>query len=476
MRGRRRKGRIVAAILGMTLLFVGGLEAAPRTRISTDPKNTAYVGQYVQVNVGLLSPGQFYGAPTFDLPEVDGGVILQLGSQGTHGSEQIDGQSWHVVNYSFALFPQRQGTCSIPPIGLRFAADIGIQPLQTERVSIEAIMPEGAEGLSVLVSTPELTVEEAWSPGLTELKVGDAITRTITMTAESVLGMGFPPLVFQKVEGLGMYPEDPAVEDDINRGTFTGTRIESVTYICERTGEYELPAIRIPWFDLSAKELKRVELPARVIKVAANPELEAVAGPPGRGAGHRRFPVLLLIIVVLVTAAGGYLWRFRSGLKDAYEAWRRCRNESEEAYFDRFLRAAGTGAPGATLQSLLRWLDRSGAVGDLAALSDFSARAADPELTEVLGKLSDVMYLPGDIAWADGTRLAGSVKRARRVIMREERSASSLNPHDLMPLNPCLQKIPPPPSFTSTWCRMFPKRRKRSKKRLSPCWSKTKKG
>jgi hypothetical protein len=423
------------ASLGLTLLLAGAAEAALRTRVSTDPTGTAYVGQYVSVSVDLLSPGQFAGAPTFDLPEVEGGVILQLGSQGTHGSEQIDGQSWHVVNYSFALFPQRPGTCSVPPIGLRFAADSGIQPLRTEAVRIEAIMPEGAEGLTVLVSTPALKVEEGWSPDAGDLKVGDAMTRMITMTAESVLGMGLPPLPFPEVDGLGMYPQDPAVEDNIHRGDFTGMRIESATYVCERPGEYELPAIRIPWFDLSAKKLKQVELPGRVITVAPNPELEAVAGPPGRGAGRGGFPGFPLLAVVLVTVAAACGWQFRSRLKKAYEAWRRRRQESEAAYFERFVRAAGTESPGAALEALLRWLDRSGIAGEPATVSGFSARASDSELTELLGKLTDAMYVRGDGAWSDGARLAGAVKRARRAILHQKRSATSRNPHRLAPLN-----------------------------------------
>jgi hypothetical protein len=435
MRGRRGKAKIVAIALGMALLPGLALAAAPRTRISAEPKNTAYVGQYVNVTVDLLSPGQFAGAPIFDLPEVDGGVILQLGSQGTHGSEQIDGQSWHVVNYSFALFPQRSGVCSVPPIGLRFAADSGLQPLQTEPVTIQAILPEGAEELTALVSAPSLKVEESWWPDVGDLKVGDAMARTVTMTAESVLGMGFPPLAFPGVDGLGMYPQDPAVDDKMNRGDFTGTRIESVTYICERVGEYELPAIRIPWFDLSTKKLKQVELPARVMTVAANPALESTAGPAGRGAGRREFPVFSLLAVVLVAAAAACLWRFRTGLKNAWEAGRRRRHESEAAYFRRFLRAVRGGSTRATFEALIRWLDRSGFAGEPATLSQFSARASDPELTELLAELTGAMYAGGAAAWSDGARLGGAVKRVRQALMSKVRSASFTNPYRLMPLN-----------------------------------------
>ncbi len=422
------------ASLALALLLAEAVAATSHTRISTDPKDAAYVGQYVNVTVEVLSPGAFAGAPTFDLPDVEGGVILQLDSQGTHGSETVDGQSWHVVNYSFALFPQRRGACSLPPIGLRFAADSGIEPMQTEPVRIEATMPEGAETLSALVSTPALTVKEKWSPDVVDCKVGDAITRTITMTAESVLGMGFPPLTFQKVEGLGLYPQNPTVDDYIHRGDFTGTRIESATYICEGIGKYALPAIRIPWFDLSAKELKTVELDGRVIKVAANPQLEG--GAPARGAARRGLLLIPLLAIGLVALAAATAWRFRSRLKHACEAARRRHQESEPVCFQRFLRAARSGSLAATLNSLLLWLDCSGFVRDPATVSALCARARDAELTTLLGGLTDAMYRGDDGAWSDGAKLASVVKRARKRLMQDERSAAASDPHRLVPLNP----------------------------------------
>lgn len=53
--------------------------------------------------------------------------------------------------------------------------------------------------------------------------------------------------------GLGVYPKPPVVEDAMQRGEFTGQRVETVTYICEQPGTYTLPALTIPallrWLD-----------------------------------------------------------------------------------------------------------------------------------------------------------------------------------------------------------------------------------
>ena len=65
------------------------------------------------------------------------------------------------------------------------------------------------------------------------------------MTAESVLGMGFPPLTVDPIDGLGVYPGGPDVRDRSDRGRFTGTRIETTTYVCEQAGTFEIPGVII---------------------------------------------------------------------------------------------------------------------------------------------------------------------------------------------------------------------------------------
>jgi hypothetical protein len=423
-------------VIGHSAFSVSSFADGPTARINLSPADTAFVGQYVRVNIDVLYPGEFTSAPTFDLPEVEGGVMLRMDSQGVHGSEQIDGQSWHSVKYNFALFPHRQGTCTVPPVRLRFTQETGSGPVHTEPVSIEAKFPQGAEGLDTLVCTPGLEARETWNPDATELKVGDAITRAITLKAERVLGMGFPAIPVEEVDGLGVYPEDPVVQDTIDRGQFKGERTESVTYVCEHTGKFELPSIVIPWFDLSANLLKHAEFPARTLRVAGNPDLNAAMSDAGIGSGSSDYRFLPVIAMVLVLAVLVVAWRFRIRLKSTCEAWRIRRHESEAAYFNRFLRAARSGEPGAALQGLLSWLDRSGAGGTPPSVSGFLSRVGDPELSRLLGQLMDVLYGAGERKWASGNQLGQAVRNARSAQRRNGRDSSMCTARHLAQLNP----------------------------------------
>ena len=67
-------------------------------------------------------------------------------------------------------------------------------------------MPPGAEGLSMLISTTALTVDDQWSPALSDdrtmkLQVGDALTRTLQRRATEVPGYGLAAYFIWIVRG-----------------------------------------------------------------------------------------------------------------------------------------------------------------------------------------------------------------------------------------------------------------------------------
>jgi hypothetical protein len=46
--------------------------------------------------------------------------------------------------------------------------------------------------------------------------------------------------------GLGIYPGEPSVDDRYDRGTLTEKRSETVTYVFETQGRFDLPNMVIP--------------------------------------------------------------------------------------------------------------------------------------------------------------------------------------------------------------------------------------
>ena len=243
--------------------------------------------------VELLTATTFASAPIFEFPKVPGAILMQTEPRPILGTEEIDGESYTVQRHELSLFVMRPGVTQIPPFTVRFESPprFSEKPIEyrltTPALQVEARMPPGTENLPGLIATRELQVDQTWHPQPQTAHVGDAFTRTVTLTATDVPGMVFPPLPLAEVEGLTVYAKPPVVQDQVERGDLTGKRIETVTYVCARPGHFTLPALIIPWWDLTNQQLMRVSLPAVTLEVepgsVQSPDATAAAAAaPGR--------------------------------------------------------------------------------------------------------------------------------------------------------------------------------------------------
>jgi hypothetical protein len=185
--------------------------------------------------------------------------------------------------------------------------------------------------------------------------VGDAFTRNITLRADQVPGMLLPVLAHERVEGLAVYPKPPLIQDHTERGEFAGERLESVTYVCEQTGAFDIPEVVIRWWDPNAKTWHEKRLPAVKLEVAALAE-DTAQTQTGQPAGATSRPVnwvwwsAVAAMVVLLALASPWLRR-------AWQRWQQVRLASEPGHFARLMRACRAGnAPGAD-RALTLWLD-----------------------------------------------------------------------------------------------------------------------
>jgi len=244
-------------------------------RSSLAKSGPVWVGQRVTIKVELLTTTFFAGAPVFQLPAIPQALLMQIEDHPVLGTEQVDDTTYNVQQHELALFMLRPGGYTVPPFTVRFASAprYGEPPVEhrltTPAIQVEARMPPGAEHLPSLISTRELHVTQTWQPQPTQARLGDAFTRTITLMAPDVPGMVFPPLPLAKVDGLAVYPKPPVVQDQVERGTFTGQRTQTVTYVCEHPGLVTLPALIIPWWDVEHQKLQQVTLPALTLQVVA---------------------------------------------------------------------------------------------------------------------------------------------------------------------------------------------------------------
>jgi hypothetical protein len=254
-------------------------------------------------------------------------------------------------------------------------------------------MPPGAQGIRGLISTTDLRATQTWDPEPDELTVGDAIKRTITLHAADVSGMAFTPMRYGKIENLGIYPGEPTVDDNFDRGDLSGSRVETVTYIFEHPGQVEIPGITLSWWNVQSSKLQRIELPGISVEVIAGAEAEseAAAAIPQR-LNMRLIGSLLFAVVLLAVLA----FRFGGKWRERIEAWQRARRENEASYFKQVMRSVRSGDQELVLRDTMRWLDRINSESTPARLDQFLQQYGDTQVQVVASQLMSALSRQAD--------------------------------------------------------------------------------
>jgi hypothetical protein len=287
--------------------------------ISIEQDEDIWAGQQVTLSLDLKTTGFSFSNSHFSLPEVKNAFLMQTDSTTIKLTEKIDGQDWQVVRYPLALYPQAAGQLEIPAFEVRFSTSAGFGSekkdfeFKTRPMEINVKLPPGANPGDLVVTTTSFELEYSWVPPTGATKTGDAITLTVTRQAGDISAILLPPLPVYRTEGLGAYPKTADVNDKTDRGDLTGERIDSITWVVEKPGAYDIPGIRFQWWDPARRELKQQLIPGLSMDILPSP---ADASATGAAWGDEQKPDKRLLIL-LITLSGLFiaaLW-FRFGRK-----------------------------------------------------------------------------------------------------------------------------------------------------------------
>jgi hypothetical protein len=241
------------------------------------PEAKVWTGQRLPFYVELRARGSFAGAASFALPEIPRTVILKVGNP-VVSSQEIDGKSWFVQTHEFALFSQQSGSVEVPEFEVRFRSrdsftgPVKEQQAQVPAARIEIRTPPGSESVGFLVTTESLDLTENWEPQPGPVKVGAIFKRTIVQRATNMTGMALAAAPTHAPDGVRVYPGQPEVTDKTERGDFLGERRETITYLLQKPGTLELPALTYVWWNPKTERLQSKTLPAVTFEVTASGE------------------------------------------------------------------------------------------------------------------------------------------------------------------------------------------------------------
>lgn len=251
--------------------------AAPQVRIETrlEPAAGAVVGQMIQLQVDVLTDTWFSAAPGLPSVEVDNAVVSAPSSEARHLTLQRDGQAFFALEFTYQITPTAAGDFVIAPLIIRVTPGQASAPvdLQSEVLHFAVARPPGVAVGQVIMVARQVTLTQEIRQSSAVLAVGDTVQRQATLSAEGVQMMLMPPAVFEAVDGLKLYPQPPQLSalDDGRGQVLGGQRSDSASYVIQRAGEFELPAMQVPWWDSATRQLRSAELPAVTFNAASRP-------------------------------------------------------------------------------------------------------------------------------------------------------------------------------------------------------------
>ena len=243
-------------------------------------------------------------------PDPENAIVEQLGQENRYTAMR-NGHEYNVIERHYAIAPERSGALQIPPASFRGSmlvapnsqgnADQADDPMNRLlrgtpfandpffKGSFGAGMAFGATAQPVTVRSQEIaldvqplpaavhgnwlpaeqvTLHDSWDDNPPQFKVGEPVTRTITIDAKGLAASQIPPLSFAQPANARLYPEAPGNQSRTDGNVIYGISKQSVTYIPNAPGTLDIPPVELAWWNTRSNVQSRAALPAREFKVA----------------------------------------------------------------------------------------------------------------------------------------------------------------------------------------------------------------
>ena len=217
-------------------------------------------------------------------PKLANAVIEKLGDDKNYNS-QYQGENYIVTERKYAIFPQKSEPMRIEPLTLTADVIVASQPryngffsrqnTRAQRVSSEAITldvqakpTEAAD--NYWLPAEQVYLEEKWSANITKMKVGEPITRTLSLLIKGVTQGALPELYADNMPAnVKAYPDQPTLKETAKDDSMIAYREEKIALIPGLAGTYTLPAIEIPWWNTATKKMEVARIAEQTMTAVA---------------------------------------------------------------------------------------------------------------------------------------------------------------------------------------------------------------
>jgi hypothetical protein len=284
-------GRLKTAALSLRVLPSAAVgDSAADLFLEADlDRSDPYVQSQVLLTLRLYSAVDIIEGSLAE-PQIENAMVERVGKDTSYESLR-GGRRYRVIERRYAVFPQVSGEVTVGTVNFIGRVADRSQPngaldrffelgKRVRARSAPVLMsvrskPDGFDG--VWLPARALTLTESWSQNPPKFRVGEPITRSITLQA---LGLGAAQLLDAPIAApaeLKIYPDKPLTDSGWNGEWITGTREQRVAIVPSESATVTLPEIRIPWWNVIDDREEVAVIPARQIVVGPSAVVSGTA-------------------------------------------------------------------------------------------------------------------------------------------------------------------------------------------------------
>lgn len=369
-----------------------------------------------------------------------------------------------VAEFRYAVFPTSSGTLDIPaatwtvrtvdqPAMGRFRStgQYRLHRVNTEALALTvASRPGQYPANQPWLPARHVQLEDHWSHPVEQLKVGEPITRSVTVRAQGVSPEQLPP-VFGNDSPMGFrfYPDQPNQNKYTDADGVIGVRTESVAIVPNLSGELTLPPVEVTWWDTTEQAVKTAALPAKTVTVAAatdgrgqspapseldqnlqdqgSPSTPA-SGQPLAPQGTLLWPLSTAFLALLSLVFAALWWSARAAKPENTGGLPSASQQRSAQALREALKLCRKGSPMDLRNALLRWSAVHWPEQPNPTLDSIAARSSDPEFSAALTQLDAQLYAPHKVEVDTSVIAQGLEKLAAQSKNTNSHPAGGLKP------------------------------------------------
>jgi hypothetical protein len=243
--------------------------------------DTVYVQQQIIVTLRLYTTVGLSGVDAQPL-QVKDALVVQLDEK--QYQTKINNRPGAVVETRYAIFPQQSGELVIPSTLYQVSVNTGTRDiwdrfygnnqnnllrLRTEEQKINVLPAPATASGSPWIPANKVELIEHWSASTDSLKVGEPITRTITIKAEGLTAGQISPLEIGTLDGITFYKDQAQNDDQKSAHGVVGSRIETIAIVPTKEGVFTLPQTEVRWWNTHSQMMETAYLNAVTLKVGS---------------------------------------------------------------------------------------------------------------------------------------------------------------------------------------------------------------